>query len=226
MNQVNATGMKPAGVVPQGRYHAYDGYYHANPKGTGSAVKIELHPAHGDTAGSIFVTMAMQRTIGSMQGGNQVFPTFDWSKGIRMKLDRSDISQVLQVLRGMQESIMDDKGLFHRSPAGNTVIKFSHQIEPRPGYLLSVWRKSPSGEATSGYYIFDMNEAFALMLSLERALMYVCFGIPEVIPRRNAEASSVPKVPAREPVAAPPLEANLDDSLVDDEYPLAAGDPF
>lgn len=231
--QVNAKNPQPVGTGQRGHFRAYDGYYHATPKGTGSALKIELHPAHDETAGSIFIRMALQRTVASMQDGNKVFPTFDWANGVSVKLDRTDISHVLQVLRGMQESILDDKGLFHRSSAGNTVIKFSHQIEPRPGYLLSVWRKPPVGEAVSVYYVFDMNEAFALMLSLERALMYVCFGIPEVIARRPAlEAPSSPATPSRPvsmapvrtPAMVPTVEDDLDDDLVD--YPLAAGDPF
>jgi len=218
MNQTNVSNASQVGTFVRPHFRAYDAYYHANAKGTGSAVKISLHPAHDDTAGSIFISMAMQRTTGSMQNGGQTFPTFDWAKGICVKLDRSDIAHVLQVLRGMQESIQDDKGLFHRSSAGNTVIKFSHQIDPRPSYVLSLWRKPPTGDSYSAFYVFDMNEAFALMLSLERALMYVCFGIPEVFPRRVPVAT-----PASAPMSAPPtLEPSLDDDLL-----LASGDdPF
>ena len=189
------------------RFRASDCYYHANSKGTGSALKLELHPAHDDTPGSVFVRMAMQRTVASQQGGVQMFPTFDWKNSVVLKLDRSDLSQILQVLRGMQESIMDGKGLFHRSSAGNTVIKFTHQIEPRPGYQLSVWRKPPTGEAVNVYYVFNMDEAFALMMALERAMLYVCFGIPEVFPR--------PPMAPRQNAFAPPPEMRA-----------AAGDPF
>lgn len=188
-------------------FRACDSYYHANAKGTGSALKLELHPAHDDTPGSVFVKMAMQRTVGSQQGPAQVFPTFDWKNSMVLKLDRSDLSQILQVLRGMQESVMDGKGLFHRSSAGSTVIKFSHQIEPRPGYQLSVWRKPVSGDAVNMFYVFSMDEAFALMIALERAMMYVCFGIPEVIRR-------APAAPRQSAFAPPP------------EIRAAAGDPF
>ncbi len=172
-----------AAPQPMPRYRTNDGYYHANAKGTGSALKLELHPAHGDTAGSVFVKIANQMTVGSMQGGSPVFATFDWGKSITVKLDRTDLSQILQVLRGMQESIADGKGLFHRSASGNTIIRFSHQIDPRPGYMLSIWRKAATGEEASSFYVFDMNEAFTLMLALEQAILYVCFGIPEVILR-------------------------------------------
>lgn len=187
---------------PQGfpRRHAFDPYYRANAKGTGSAVKFELHPAHDDTAGSIFVTLAAQKTIGSRQGEAQIFPTFDWKRAITLKLDRSDLSHILQVLRGMKESINGEKGLFHVGARGRAVIRFTHQIEPRPGYMLSVWKTYGTGEQQKGYYFFDIDEAFTLMLALERALFFVCFGIPEVIVRPAA-------VPVQEPaVAAPPPE--------------------
>lgn len=174
-------------------YHACDPYYRANAKGTGSAIKFELHPAHEDTQGSIFVTLARQKTVGSGQGDGRVFPTFDWKEAILLKLDRSDLSQILQVLRGMQESINGDKGLFHQGVRGSASIRFTHQIEPRPGYMLSVRKTYTSGEQRTGYYFFDTSEAFTLMLALERALLYVCLGIPEVIVRRQVPVPAAPQ---------------------------------
>lgn len=198
-NSMNAT-LKP--TPPAGHYRAYDGYYRANGKGTGSAVKISLHPAHDDVAGSVFATVAMQRSVGSMQGGMPVYPTFDWQNGICVKLDRADLSQILQVLRGMQESIQEGRGLFHRSNVGTTVIRFSHQIDPNPGYLLSLSRKGVNQvETTNAFYFFDMNEAFTLMLALERSILYVCFGIPEVIPRETQTTQTTQTVSA--PLSTP-----------------------
>lgn len=228
-------------IPPVGHYHAYDAYYRANAKGTGSAVKIELHPAHDDVAGSIFVSMAMQRTIGTMQGGrppiqgipggqvmqgpSSLYPTYDWQHAIRVKLDRTDLSQILQVLRGMQESIADGKGLFHRSSVGNTIINFSHQIEPRPGYLLQVSRKPAGQEAsTSAYYFFDVNEAFTLMLALERSMVYVCFGIPEVIPRPSSRTATPSLVPA--PQSTAPHPPVMPPPPPPEDYRAASGDPF
>lgn len=164
-------------------YRAYDAYFHASPKGTGSACKIELHPAHEDIAGSIFVEMAMQKTIGSYKDGMQIFPTFDWENKITLKLDRTDLSQIIQVLRGMRESINDGKGIFHRSARANTIIKFYHQIEPKSGYMLSASRKTIDGKLMGCWFFFDVDEAMTLMLSLEQSMLYVCLGIPEVIKR-------------------------------------------
>lgn len=201
-------------------FHAYDPYYHANMKGNGSAIKFELHPAHDNTQGSVFVTLAMQKTIASTQGGMTIFPTFDWKNAIMLKLDRTDLSEILQVLRGMQESIQNGKGLFHRAPTGNSMIKFSHQIEPRPGYIFSVWKKLPNGEQQNAYFIFDTSEAFTLMLSLEQAMVYVCFGIPEVIERATTQGTASR---VEQPVPVPiPMPMNSPT----EEYDAVSGDPF
>ena len=137
----------PSETAP--RLRACDAYYHANAKGTGSAVKLELHPAHDSTPGSVFVTLAAQLTVGGPQNGAHVFPTFDWKGALKLKLDRTDLSQILQVLRGVQESARDGRGLFHRSATGSALIRFEHQIEPRPGYLLSVRSHDQSRETES-----------------------------------------------------------------------------
>ena len=168
-------------------------FYHPNGKGTGSALQLELHPAHEDTEGSIFLTMAPQRTIGMRTADDTVHPTFDWRNAVCLKLDLMDLAQILQVLRGVQESLADGKGLFHRSSNASAVIKFEHRIEPVPGYLLDVSKKQLAGDLQRVSFFFRPAEAFACALMLEQALVYVAFGIPTVIPRLRpapaAEAS-------------------------------------
>lgn len=202
-------------------YHAYDAYFHASPKGTGSACKFELHPAHDDIAGSIFVQMAMQKTVASYCGGTQIFPTFDWENKITLKLDRTDLSQIIQVLRGMRESINDGKGIFHRSARANTIIKFYHQIEPKSGYMLSASRKTMDGVLQGCWFFFDVDEALTLMLSLEQAMLYVCLGIPEII-RRSALISKESQV-VDYPIAA---SDKVEEQEVTGGYLAASGDPF
>jgi len=158
-------------------------FYHPNGKGTGSALQLELHPAHEDTEGSVFLTVAPQRTIGKRMADDTVHPTFDWRNAVCLKLDLMDLAQILQVLRGVQESLADGKGLFHRSANASAVIKFEHRIEPVPGYLLDVSKKPLTGDVSRVSFFFRAAEAFACALMLEHALVYVAFGIPTVIPR-------------------------------------------
>lgn len=168
-------------------------FYHPNGKGTGSALQLELHPAHEDIEGSIFLTMAPQRTIGMRTADDTVHPTFDWRNAVCLKLDLMDLAQLLQVLRGVQESLADGKGLFHRSANASAVIKFEHRIEPVPGYLLDVSKKPLAGDLQRVNFFFRPAEAFACALMLEQALVYVAFGIPTVIPRgRPAPVAEVP----------------------------------
>ena len=175
-------------------------FYHPNGKGTGSALQLELHPAHEDTEGSVFLTIAPQLSIGVRMDTDTVHPTFDWRNAICLKLNLMDLAQLLQVLRGVQESLADGKGLFHRSSTASAIIKFEHRIEPVPGYLLDVSKKPLAGELRHVSFFFRAAEAFACALMLEQALVYVAFGIPMVIPRvkREKELSQ----PAAEAVVA------------------------
>lgn len=195
------------------RCRAFDPYVHANHKGTGSACRFELHPAHGESAGSIFMEIAMQNSVGGVPGHE--FPTFDWANKIVVKFDRTDLSQILQVLNGMKEEIAAGKGLFHRTARANTIIRFSHQIDPKPAYALSISRKTSDGDLKNAWFTFDVDEAFTLRLALEQSMMYVCLGIPEVIERRASRPQQfqTPQQPVYAqpaPVAAPSMPERVD----------------
>lgn len=172
-------------------------YYHANAKGTGSAISFELHPAHsspeGNIEGSIFVSFANQKTVGVRNGSETVFPSFDWKNRIVLRLTMSDITQMLMVFRGMQESVCDGKGLFHRSSRYNTVIQFDHRIEPYPGYTLEVYRKSFDGADQQHAFIsFSQAEAVGLSLAIEQSMGVIAFGIPELRARSAPAAAEAP----------------------------------
>ena len=79
--------------------------YHPNGRGTGCAVKMELHPAHDDIDGSIMVTFANQIAPDDAKSdapgdGYRRFARFDWQNRITIKLDFSDLCRILQVFRG------------------------------------------------------------------------------------------------------------------------------
>ena len=155
-------------------------YYHPNGRGTGGAVQFELHPAHGNTDGSIFAVFARQKTVGTQDGAVRTFPRFDWANRICVKLDMADLIQMLQVFRGMQESIADGKGLFHRSARSSTVVKLEHRIEPQPGYAFEVCRKPLEGEASRMGILFSCAEALGLSLAIEQSMDVIAFGFPMV----------------------------------------------
>ena len=189
------SGMQAAGYRPKLCY------YHANAKGTGSAVNLELHPAHwsaeGNIEGSIFMSIANQKTVGVRNGPETVFPSFDWKNRLTVRLTMSDISQMLMVFRGMAESVCDGKGLFHRSARYNTILKFEHRIEPCPGYTLEVYRRTHDGKDQQHAFIaFSPAEAIGLSLAIEQSIGVIAFGIPAVRERR-APATAAEAAPLK-----------------------------
>ncbi|MBR4615797.1 MAG: hypothetical protein IKO55_09340 [Kiritimatiellae bacterium] len=156
--------------------------YHPTMKNTGSAIKMTLHPAHDDTAGSIMLTMANQLTIGDRRGSNPTFSRFDWEDAITVKLDFDDLSKLLQVFRGECESIADGKGLFHSTAQFTTTIRLRHLIEPFAGYSLELFRSSRSGgDESRASFLMTPSEALGISLAIEDSLGVVAFGIPMLV---------------------------------------------
>lgn len=177
---------------------------HPNGKGTGSTVRFELHPAHGSVEGSMFVTFAAQKTIGSFGNGERVLPTFDWENRITVRLSVNEIAQMLEVFRGYRESICDGNGLFHKTAKSNSVITLEHRIEPAPGYLFSVSRRSPEGERRRIGVLLSVTESIVLGEALAGSALYMAFGVPSSLVRERDgnPAASVASAPdQREKVA-------------------------
>ena len=152
---------------------------HPAASGKGSAVRFELHPAHGRVSGYIMLEIARQKSVASVQGEVPCFATFDWENKICCKLCLGDLAQMVMVFRGMQESIQDGKGLFHRTAKMNAVIKFSHMIEPRPGYMLAITASDIGGDnRRDAYFIFRPEEAVWFSLALEGAMSVLVVGVP------------------------------------------------
>ena len=177
MNGLNETGKGEFEIRP--RYMCC----HPNPKGTGVSVKFELHPAHEYVEGSIFATFASQKTVGVYGEAGKIPPTFDWRNSVTVRLTINEIAEMLEVFRGYREKMGDGKGLFHCSECGNTVITLEHRLEPGPGYLFGVSRKSPDGELRRMHILLSMKETIVLSEALSSSMLYMAFGIPKVLSR-------------------------------------------
>ena len=145
--------------------------HHANPRGSGTALRLELHPARPDADGSILATIAPQKATTPA-------PSFDWDNSIAVRLGILDLAKVLQVFRGQFESIADGKGLFLRTANGCTVVRLAHRIEPVGGYVLDVSHKPNVGETVCLSFAMTYDEAFALSEAIDHAMLYVSFGVP------------------------------------------------
>ena len=147
---------------------------HANPNGTGTALRLELHPARPDVDGSILATIAPQRSPTS----SAPYPSMDWDNAIAVRLGFMDLAKILQVFRGHVESIDDGKGLFFRTAKGCKAVRLAHRIEPVCGYVLDVSHKPNGGETVCMRFEITYDEAFALSEAIGHAMLYVSFGLP------------------------------------------------
>lgn len=158
-------------------------FYHANSKGSGSAARFEVIPACGEREGVIFMTLAQQKSVaaGVDEQGNRQHATFDWQKRVTVKLNFSDLCQMLLVLRGQATTINDGKGLYHDARTTTTLINLTRQAEPYPGLSLDVSRKGKSeGEpAIRVRILFNYAEVLGLGAVLEQSLGVIAFGIPK-----------------------------------------------
>jgi len=170
-------------ITPMRDYRPRLAFYHANGKGTGSAAKFEVVPAVGDRDGAIFLTLAQQKSVaaGSLDQGNRQHATFDWANRITVKLNFSDLCQMLLVLKGQAQTIAEGKGLYHDSRATTTLINVTRQTEPHSGWALEVSRRGKNvAEAVSrARIVFGAAEVFGLGTVLEQSLSLLAFGIPK-----------------------------------------------
>lgn len=144
---------------------------HANPKGTGTALRLELHPARPDAEGSILATISPQKATTPAVA-------FGWDDAISVRLGFLELAKILQVFRGQYESIDDGKGIYHRTANGCTVVRLAHRIEPVGGYVLDVSHKTNGGETVCMRFAMTYDEAFALSEAIGHAMLYVSFGVP------------------------------------------------
>lgn len=148
------------------------GIHHANARGTGSAMRVELVPAHNGEQGCITLRLAPQETAQPI--------AFNWDAVVTAELGLFDTAKMIEVFRGCSESINDGKGIFRRSETGCTVVQVAFRGETVPGYSVEITKKSKVGIRKVGIrkvgIRLTMGEAFALSLALEGAMGRIAFG--------------------------------------------------
>ena len=156
--------------------------YHPNTKGTGCAFQVEVNePKITENGlyveGSVFFYFAPQSTVGSIENGKRIMPTFNWEKKLIIRLTLFEVGEIIGVFRGMAESLSEGKGFFHKSSKGQAILTLEHKVEPRVGYWLNISRKPTDGEQVKMGIFLSTNEAFALAEALTGAMAKIAFGI-------------------------------------------------
>ena len=150
--------------------------YHANGKGTGTALRLEVIPADKAMQGHLYLTLAPQGEMGANEGDVRTFPTFAWDKSICLRLGALDLGHVLSVFRGYEESIADGKGLIHLTTEVKTRFTLEHVVEPTPAYRMFAVSKRQDGSEKKVGILLTPREAMVLEAAITSSMGRICFG--------------------------------------------------
>lgn len=148
--------------------------YHANGKGTGSAIAFRITAATPQQPGFVQIEIARQQTVGDIE--RRVFPTFDWKGRIIARLTPLEIGEVIGVFRGVAESVRDGAGFLHKTDGRSSKITLVHMVEPRASYQLKVAQDTIAGEDKEVAIYITPQEAFTLEVGLSASMGKLCFG--------------------------------------------------
>jgi hypothetical protein len=153
-------------------------YYHANGKGTGAVMQIDMRLNEGDERryDCFFLTMARQKSVAAKVDGRDVPASFDWDGRVAVKLGFGDVCELLAVLEGRRDTAgQSGKGLYHASGDGSTIVEFSRQSD-REAYGLAVSRKGSDGaQVFRGQMILSDAEAIGLRCVFQQGLFFLSF---------------------------------------------------
>lgn len=149
-------------------------FYNPNARGTGGALKFEVIPADEYGNGYLLMTIAGQSPL-DPNGGKSVYPRFDWSNAVCVKLDITETAQVLGVLRGESESLNDGNGLVSHGKNGETTtFRMCHIIKPHSGYSFEVIKHGTS--ISPNILLNSIGQGLALEVALESAIGIMAWG--------------------------------------------------
>jgi hypothetical protein len=151
--------------------------YHPSTSGRGAAMQLEPRFSHDQEAryNCFFLELAAQQTPPRHVEGQRVHATFNWQDKLAVKLDFTDICELLTVLEGRAENAGGTRGgIFHQNSVANTIIKF--QRADQGGYMLGLSRKEmASGQAARVSIVLSEAEALGLRHILQSSLFFLCF---------------------------------------------------
>jgi len=154
------------------------GFYHANAKGTGSALRLEprVNRDDDDRYNCFFIEMARQKTPARREGGAVTPATFDWSDKITVKLSFMDIAEMLTVAEGRSLRIGGERnGLYHASGHGNTLISFQRNPENGTYYLGLSSKRRPEEQAKKIGITLSETEVTGMRCLFQTGLFFVTF---------------------------------------------------
>ncbi len=153
-------------------------FYHPSASGRGAAMQLEPRFSTPQEAryNCFFLEMASQQTPPrGGRGETRVPATFNWQEKLAVKLEFSDICEMLVVLEGRADKVGGGRGgLFHQTETGNTII--TCQKGEQGGYLIGLSRKdAKSGRTQRVSMVLGEAEALGLRQVLASSLFFLSF---------------------------------------------------
>lgn len=151
-------------------------FYHANGRGTGSAIAFSIQPQTNEVDGRLVVTIANQ--VMQTAGDNNIptFPRFDWENGATVEFNFTEVSEIICVLSGMQESIQDGQGLVIRTAKHIARFNLSHHVDGC--FLLQLTCREVDHEEEYPFkFKLTSVDGEGLRLALEHSMARLAFGI-------------------------------------------------
>ena len=156
--------------------------YHPNAKGTGSALRFTLFPAHDEVDGAILLEFIPQVCVNRQNAYDPL--KWDNPNPIKIKLAFDDICRMLSVFRGETECLdtyNPDKGLWHQKQDSIICFKMTHEVDPITGYKFSVYEQNrETQEERNCVFLMKYHEAHGVCEVMTQSLTQVVFGTPRV----------------------------------------------
>ncbi len=178
-------------VFPRLRYGNNFRLYHASMKPeSGSALELELKPAHNRREGYFFLTIAPQQGEIAPNAQGRRTARFDWGKKLTAKLGLPDILAMLLLLRGESETLNPNgRGLFHQTDKATMVVGLEPHREQNGVYwvFLSKKPREPGQAQVRRAFLLSRAEALAFRLILEQTLVPLVYGFPAQVPSSSRQ---------------------------------------
>jgi hypothetical protein len=140
--------------------------YKPNKQGTGSASEWQLafHTQEKFNPWKLFFSIAKQ-TATDENGNNR----FDWDNAIKVKMDTSDLGEIIAVLDGKQKEAGHGGKIFHQFNNDNKIINFIKN-EDNGSFFIKVSHQR-NGDVVSYQQNLTIGEGCALKVLLQEALI-------------------------------------------------------
>lgn len=151
--------------------------YHPNGTGSGAALQLEprLNRTDSDRYNCYFLDMAPQKSVARRVNDKLEPASFDWTRKLTVKLDITDICEILSVLEGRVDKLGGQKnGLFHKSGNATTIITLAKA--EKGGYFIGLSKKSAGDELPTRVNITLTDaEAIGLRTIFQTSLFFLTF---------------------------------------------------